>query len=330
MVNSKTTTDILYYGTEGIPYLTPEYFFVHVTETYEPRQTAATYRGEQSAGIHQPLTSLTHSCAGMKSLLFILVTMLDTASGYSSFQALIPNGDRVSDPCDSSSWQGVGHWAKGGGGARNPFGEAFQQSDRVWTRALCMADSDGDGQSNGVELGDPGCVWTRGATPTDRPTGHPGICENWRTPLCRTRNSNLFNCASTGLQCPAISAQGVQQKQFRMPRTTIPATAFSYMCVNLEFPTDRDYHIIADTGILDNQNAVHHMILFACSTGVTAAELQHAVGRPYPCEMLPDSKCRDIITGWQPGIPGFCHPGHIGFSVGASRVRYATLQVVLF
>ncbi|XP_021359351.1 dopamine beta-hydroxylase-like [Mizuhopecten yessoensis] len=43
--------------------------------------------------------------------------------------------------------------------------------------------------------------------------------------------------------------------------------------------------------------------------------------------MLPDSKCRDIITGWQPGIPGFCHPGHIGFSVGASRVRYATLQV---
>ena len=28
-----------------------------------------------------------------------------------------------------------------------------------WTEALCHMDSDGDGRTNGEELGDPDCVW---------------------------------------------------------------------------------------------------------------------------------------------------------------------------
>ncbi len=34
-----------------------------------------------------------------------------------------------------------------------------------WDAAVCGADSDGDGSSNGEELGDPACVWVKGATP---------------------------------------------------------------------------------------------------------------------------------------------------------------------
>ena len=44
----------------------------------------------------------------------------------------------------------------------------------VWNRALCMADSDGDGATNGEELGDPNCVWVYGGAPESTPTGHPG------------------------------------------------------------------------------------------------------------------------------------------------------------
>ena len=31
-----------------------------------------------------------------------------------------------------------------------------------WTTALCRSDSDGDGKTNGEELGDPFCIWERG------------------------------------------------------------------------------------------------------------------------------------------------------------------------
>jgi len=43
-------------------------------------------------------------------------------------------------------------------------------------RTAALLDSDGDGQTNGFELGDPCCVWTANATPaftTD--ISHPGI-----------------------------------------------------------------------------------------------------------------------------------------------------------
>lgn len=33
----------------------------------------------------------------------------------------------------------------------------FAEYNYTWTKALCMLDSDGDGFSNGVELGDPEC-----------------------------------------------------------------------------------------------------------------------------------------------------------------------------
>ena len=31
---------------------------------------------------------------------------------------------------------------------------------QTWSETLCSMDSDGDGRSNGEELGDPDCVWT--------------------------------------------------------------------------------------------------------------------------------------------------------------------------
>merc|ERR1712217_832204 len=42
-----------------------------------------------------------------------------------------------------------------------------------------MGDSDGDGQSNGLELGDPNCDWTLGATPARAvDISHPGFSDS--------------------------------------------------------------------------------------------------------------------------------------------------------
>ena len=45
----------------------------------------------------------------------------------------------------------------------------------VWNRTLCEKDSDGDGLTNGQELGDPNCIWTQGSIPTvSTNLSHPG------------------------------------------------------------------------------------------------------------------------------------------------------------
>ncbi|KAJ0410545.1 hypothetical protein ATCC90586_006569 [Pythium insidiosum] len=76
------------------------------------------------------------------------------------FKQVIPNGDRV------PGIQALGHTNTIGGGLLNDFGQAFRAAGFKWTKKLCQQDSDGDGQKNGEELGDPCCVWKVGDLPT--------------------------------------------------------------------------------------------------------------------------------------------------------------------
>lgn len=97
-------------------------------------------------------------------------------AGYQEYQAAIPNGANVSR--NGVMWPSVGHavrLASTENGTRNDFGRAFLQAGRVWTRALCAMDTDGDGFTNGEELGDPNCQWTPSS-------GGAGVV-GWRTSL---------------------------------------------------------------------------------------------------------------------------------------------------
>lgn len=82
----------------------------------------------------------------------------------------------------------------------NPFGTAFLAAGARWTMALALADSDGDGYTNGEELGDPAGTWNTSMaypalcacasrpgfasyTPADADADADGYC-------CRGRNTN--------------------------------------------------------------------------------------------------------------------------------------------
>ena len=108
-------------------------------------------------------------------LRFALVSQLACVHAYSSFRASIPNGNGLTG-CDGEAWNGVGHLNPRGGGPLNPFGSDFSAGGHSWTPQLCALDSDGDGKTNGEELGDPSCQWTSGQTPQFT-TGitHPGL-----------------------------------------------------------------------------------------------------------------------------------------------------------
>ena len=116
------------------------------------------------------VTAATMAAAAATMAATTVTTTATTVQALPAYQMRIPNGAFVPGA------PGVGHKNPAGGGATNQFGADFRAAGHVWTVALCQKDSDGDGMTNGEELGDPTCVWKPGKTPT-RTTDitHPGV-----------------------------------------------------------------------------------------------------------------------------------------------------------
>ncbi|EGZ21571.1 hypothetical protein PHYSODRAFT_557558 [Phytophthora sojae] len=122
-------------------------------------------------------------------LLGALVVLGSTAEGSKKFVSWIPNGANV------EGYAAIGHPdGTGKDESTNDFGEAFEKAGKKWTVELCQADTDGDGQTNGQELGDPCCEWSTGATPRwTTGVSHPSLKD-------KTSDASLWaniNCTST-------------------------------------------------------------------------------------------------------------------------------------
>jgi hypothetical protein len=103
------------------------------------------------------------------SVAIVIAIALSVADAKKKYIAKIPNGGNV------AGVDALGHVDVEGGGELNAFGSAFSKAGYSWTKALCEADSDNDGQTNGQELGDPCCEWTEGGTPRwSAGVSHPG------------------------------------------------------------------------------------------------------------------------------------------------------------
>eukprot|EP00966_Prymnesium_polylepis_P012076 277349-Prymnesium_polylepis.1 len=138
------------------------------------------------------------------------------AVGYPNFRTRVPNGG--SSPGGCNAW---GHTNCGGGGPRWSGSTVAAWSG--WTTSACTADSDGDGWSNGDELGDACCIWSSATTPDLDSTGGAD-----------TRISNPRNPAST----PTISDRASHMRQsfaLQAPGTTSLQAAISGSTVALSW-----------------------------------------------------------------------------------------------
>ncbi|KDO32820.1 hypothetical protein SPRG_02513 [Saprolegnia parasitica CBS 223.65] len=107
--------------------------------------------------------------AGRTAVLVLVSLSLATTDAFSTYRLRIPNGLSV------EGFAAVGHVNKVGGGQPTQFGIDFERAGGRWNAALCALDSDGDGATNGEELGDPCCEWRVGlpVRPNPRSPGHP-------------------------------------------------------------------------------------------------------------------------------------------------------------
>lgn len=70
------------------------------------------------------------------------------ATSHESYVGSSPNGAGVPDP-SGGYVRAIGHTSHAGGGKLNVYGHSFQSAGNLWTKDLCISDSDGDGFTNG-------------------------------------------------------------------------------------------------------------------------------------------------------------------------------------
>jgi len=225
------------------------------------------------------------------------------------FGSRIPNGIDVPNPgSEGGVWAGVGHINAGGGQALNPFGEHFAAEGFQWTARLCEMDSDDDGRTNGVELGDPYCQWIEGEVPSGPALSHPGIFDEPR---------DLTDHVSTCDNYVPSDDEEFLSISFSTPNE-LDETETHYRCeqTTVKMASPRLLHMTKYRALIDNQDIVHHMILYMCVDNESSDGNLVDQG-PYKCSGI-EAAC-STVGGWGIGPDEICFPDNIGAEIDFSK-----------
>jgi dopamine beta-monooxygenase len=231
----------------------------------------------------------------------------------------IPNGGSVPNPGPQGGvWAGVGHAAAAGGGDRNVFGNDFSANNHEWTQELCQTDSDGDGRSNGEELGDPLCEWIAGGPDPLRPAlSHPGIVDDPKN------ITTAINACETYV---ASEDEIVVDIQFSSP-SDVDETQTHYICEQkvIDVPAKQVLHLVKHSIILDNTNLLHHMFVFLCDNGDESSNGDKVGEGQFKCSGT-ETGCKRI-AGWAVGPSDSCLPSNVGFEYDFSNSDNITIMI---
>lgn len=260
------------------------------------------------------------------------LTVANQSHAYPSYGFNVPNGMRVVCPPESSGmdtstcevgdakldepemWcSGVAHHTcKGGSLPLNPFGAGLKQSGFVWTQSLCQADSDGDGLTNGEELGDPCCTWKRGDQPSDymakHVATHPGFADqhlnlSYVRPSCSGEDLQSPLKALTRSKFNANERQRSQEWKVRDFKLSKKRTVYIDVIFNFDDVEHDDFHIVFGEALIDKPKFLHHFVVQGCTRQISPEE----EGKPLVRTHNKDTKkwlkyCQEQVGGfWAPG-----------------------------
>lgn len=249
--------------------------------------------------------------------IIIFVSLAQRASAFPEFSTHIPNGARVPNPGPQGGvWAGVGHVDAGGGGELNPFGNDFKAQGLEWTVQLCETDSDGDGRSNGVELGDPDCTWVIGDAPVQPALSHPGIADE-------PKGSAVSGTCDSYV---APEDEITVDIAFSAPNV-LDETQTHYRCdqKEIDVPAQQVLDQIKSEIILDNASILHHMFVYLCQDGAVSTDGNKVGDGPYACSGI-EAECTRI-AGWAIGSDASCLPENVGIRMDFSDSTKITVKI---
>ena len=250
----------------------------------------------------------------MKSLLLVLAAaLLSAIHARPTYRLRIPNGARVPcqdnvPGCSSGTCSAVGHnsckgpdYSSQTTSILNPFGSDFRAAGFQWTQSLCMKDSDGDGFTNGEELGDPCCDWTPDSFLEHMYAfGHPGFSTDYKD------ESAPPKCKRTSPVTPApsfsffLENEDERTRQYHIPNYTLPGKQTIYEDFFWSFDDaacrDGSCFLLGLEAIVDKAEMLHHYVLYACSRMPRGSSSSFGQGWGY---------CSTWLGGWAPGADTF-------------------------
>jgi len=271
-----------------------------------------------------------------------------SVEAYPSFGSKVPNGEKVpcldeDDPsCIGGYCRGLGHGSCAGGVPGNPnlnpFGLDWKANGYEWTTDLCTADSDGDGFTNGEELGDPCCTWVAGVFGGSGDSdyllnfipSHPGDPNHippagYQRPACDDSDlATPADAADEDEDSPTgIAAFNPGERQgsfeFRIKDYPIPRETTTYVDFVFNIPDDFDdfgnpdvVHVVFGDALVSQPKHLHHFVIQGCSSRVP----EEIEGRPL--DSVPDH-CNVPVggfSGWAPGATIWGVPTNAGVAIG--------------
>mmetsp|Transcript_120494 Transcript_120494/g.351957 ORF Transcript_120494/g.351957 Transcript_120494/m.351957 type:complete len:614 (-) Transcript_120494:395-2236(-) len=269
-------------------------------------------------------------------VLVILTSLPPMGLGYPSYRNHVPNGLRVACPPDAqgcrpgdtgagepaSVCSGLGHATCAGADLPlNPFGQALKNADFRWSEALCNADSDGDGFTNGEELGDPCCVWREGdaasAYMASMSPTHPGFAshalpEGYERPSCGDAQTRPT------WSSPGMARFNPWEEQryvdFLIKNYSVPnvRTDYSDFVFNFDDTEHSEFHIVFGIALVDQPRLLHHFVVTGCSQRIEAEREGTRL------ERTPEY-CQESVggfAGWAPGSILWDMPTYAGVPIG--------------
>lgn len=274
---------------------------------------------------------------GSTLVVVTLLCLTTSTHARSVYAARLPNGGSVPSPDGSGSvCNGFGHVSCFGGGARNEFGRAFEAANLEWTVELCEADSDGDGLTNGQELGDPCCTWSPGDAPPmmNSALSHPGSSES----VADLTAQAAVNCDDAPPPT-SVDTSFWNEGEQRLSREYVMSWALSTeetQYVSFPFNLGQDGQPLSDAEYLVGWTAtigtieyVHHFVVYGCDRELEASELEpfNELTRENYARR-DEMGCSTEIAIWAPGLNVYSLPSDVALPLGpGTSFRAMAVQV---